>query len=315
MIVTLLNRARPLVISSTSPSIRMPSSASPVRLRNGSTATRGIAPAGAPARARRGDGEQVAAAGYGPHDLAPLVADGAAQVTHRLGQRVLGHGDARPDRVEQLVLGDDAADVAGEMAEQAECLGADRHQRAAARERAAIEIKPELPDLEALRPLRHRRSPRRQHAASDGLPGAKSRTAASPAPRPPAPPGARPAAGTPPRRGAAHRRTGRAAPRPPPRPPASRGRPAGRASRPSSGHGHRSGASSFPPVMPQASPLRRAKSGERGEIALMFRRCSATACRADPLARILLPFAAALPVRRSPWTSKPKSPGTTPIPT
>ena len=46
MIVTVLNRARPLVISSTSPSIRMPSSASPVRLRNGSTATRGIAPPG-----------------------------------------------------------------------------------------------------------------------------------------------------------------------------------------------------------------------------------------------------------------------------
>ena len=169
MTVTVLNRARPLVISSTRPSIRMPSSGSPVRLRNGSTATRGFATPDAPARSVERDGEEVAAAGDGAHDLAPsspmarrrsrIAWVSESSVTVTPGQTASSSSSLESTRPA----------LRGEVAEQAEGLGADRHQRAGPLQRAALEVKDARSEAEDLRPriVLHRQRPRRLAAPSD----------------------------------------------------------------------------------------------------------------------------------------------------
>jgi len=76
-------------------------------------------------------------------DNGPLlvIADGAAQLAHRVGQRLLHHDHARPKVGQQLFLGHHLAGVTQQQAEHLQRLGLDLHHRLAHAQLAAALVK------------------------------------------------------------------------------------------------------------------------------------------------------------------------------
>lgn len=69
--------------------------------------------------------QQIAAAGDELDELPPLVTERGAELTDALEQAVLTDMDVRPDRLHQLLLGQEAATAGREQAQHLEGLGAE----------------------------------------------------------------------------------------------------------------------------------------------------------------------------------------------
>ena len=91
-------------------------------------------------RLDRGCVEQVAAPRNGLDQALAVIPEGGSKLADALYQRVVGHGHIGPHRLDQFVLGEQAAGTAGEVGEQCEGFRAQGNGRAANTQLALVEI-------------------------------------------------------------------------------------------------------------------------------------------------------------------------------
>jgi hypothetical protein len=89
---------------------------------------------------RRDEAKPLAVDGFDEPGWALLVTQGAPQLTHHLGDRLLVDRRVRPREIEQLILADEPPRVVSQVAEDREGLGAQRHPLGTAPEQLAIEV-------------------------------------------------------------------------------------------------------------------------------------------------------------------------------
>ena len=96
------------------------------------------------ARRRERRREHVSATRHCPNHLLRLITERAPDLEEALRQRIVGDGRLRPDGVDELALGDQAAVALDEIREHLERLAAQRHLPGALPQEAAVQIEHEV---------------------------------------------------------------------------------------------------------------------------------------------------------------------------
>lgn len=92
--------------------------------------------------------DHIAAPQHGADQAIGLGAERLADVLHALGERIVGNGDVRPDRIDQLVLADDAAGIFQQAGKQRKRLGAQVDVEPAPLQPAPVQIEPVAGEFE-----------------------------------------------------------------------------------------------------------------------------------------------------------------------